>query len=205
MRNTVTVILVHDETESVLDTLFDGAESPNRVLNVSSVIHHFSTLAEGINDASNTMVIDLKFGGTALHVGSSLHGGADELPRPPLQSSVLRFCAPYASLLLSRSFYPFIYTTTIRIHSHGGVTVPMSCYRAKSEGAPSFSASSTALEVAEHANFTGKHAVVTGGNSGIGLETVRALYAAGAEGTLTLKTIDEPLWHRTQSRLQPFV
>ena len=83
MRNTVTVILVHDETESVLDTLFDGAESPNRVLNVSSVIHHFSTLAEGINDASNTMVIDLKFGGTALHVGSSLHGGADELPRPP--------------------------------------------------------------------------------------------------------------------------
>ena len=93
MLKTVTVILVHDETESVLDTLFDGAESPNRVLNVSSVIHHFSTLAEGINDASNTMVIDLKFGGTALHVGSSLHGGAPiGIPRiSPLRERRLFF------------------------------------------------------------------------------------------------------------------
>ena len=32
--------------EDTLKRCADGAESPNRVLNVSSVIHHFSTLAK---------------------------------------------------------------------------------------------------------------------------------------------------------------
>lgn len=76
-------------------------------------------------------------------------------------------------------------TSTIRILVKTSSVATMSCHRSKNPGTPTFNASSTALEVANHANFTGKHAVVTGGNSGLGLETVRGLYAAGADGTLT--------------------
>ncbi len=44
-----------------------------------------------------------------------------------------------------------------------------------------FHAKSTALEVIGGVDLSGKRAIVTGGYSGIGLETVRALLSAGAE------------------------
>jgi NAD(P)-dependent dehydrogenase (short-subunit alcohol dehydrogenase family) len=46
---------------------------------------------------------------------------------------------------------------------------------------------STAAEVVEGINLSGKRAVVTGGASGIGVETVRALARAGAEVTLAVR------------------
>jgi NAD(P)-dependent dehydrogenase (short-subunit alcohol dehydrogenase family) len=46
---------------------------------------------------------------------------------------------------------------------------------------------STASEVLRGVDLTGKHAIVTGGASGIGLETSRALANAGAEVTLAVR------------------
>ncbi len=43
-----------------------------------------------------------------------------------------------------------------------------------------FGATSTAAEVIDGVDLTGRRAVVTGGASGIGLETARALASAGA-------------------------
>ncbi|HUQ59809.1 SDR family NAD(P)-dependent oxidoreductase [Lentzea sp.] len=48
----------------------------------------------------------------------------------------------------------------------------------------------TALEVARVADLAGRRAVVTGGASGIGVETVRALAVAGAEVTIAARDID---------------
>jgi len=45
----------------------------------------------------------------------------------------------------------------------------------------------TALEVVEGVDLTGQHAIVTGGASGIGVETARALAHAGAQVTLAVR------------------
>jgi NAD(P)-dependent dehydrogenase (short-subunit alcohol dehydrogenase family) len=53
-----------------------------------------------------------------------------------------------------------------------------------------FKAESTAAEVIAGVDLTGKRAVVTGGASGIGLETARALAGAGARVTLAVRNTD---------------
>ncbi|WP_330437573.1 SDR family NAD(P)-dependent oxidoreductase [Micromonospora sp. NBC_00821] len=50
-----------------------------------------------------------------------------------------------------------------------------------------YSAQSTAAEVIDGIDLTGRRAIVTGGASGIGLETARALADAGAEVTLAVR------------------
>ena len=54
----------------------------------------------------------------------------------------------------------------------------------------SFGAESTALEVVEGVDLSGKRAIVTGGASGIGVETVRALAKAGAAVTIAARKPD---------------
>lgn len=51
-------------------------------------------------------------------------------------------------------------------------------------------ARSTALDVVEGLDLTGRTAVVTGGAAGIGIETVRALAAAGATVTIAARDLD---------------
>jgi NAD(P)-dependent dehydrogenase (short-subunit alcohol dehydrogenase family) len=50
-----------------------------------------------------------------------------------------------------------------------------------------FGFESTAAEVAAGIDLTGKRAIVTGGSSGIGVETARVLAAAGAEVTIAVR------------------
>src|ERR1700723_1207266 len=50
-----------------------------------------------------------------------------------------------------------------------------------------FGAESTAAEVVDGIDLTGRRAIVTGGGSGIGIETARALAGAGAEVTLAVR------------------
>ncbi|MEO1015515.1 MAG: oxidoreductase [Pseudomonadota bacterium] len=52
-----------------------------------------------------------------------------------------------------------------------------------------FGAKSTASEVLDGVDLTGKNAIVTGGYSGIGLETVRALAGAGARVTVPARDV----------------
>jgi NAD(P)-dependent dehydrogenase (short-subunit alcohol dehydrogenase family) len=53
-----------------------------------------------------------------------------------------------------------------------------------------FGATTTALEVVEGVDLSGRRAVVTGGASGIGVETVRALASAGAAVTIAARKAD---------------
>ena len=53
-----------------------------------------------------------------------------------------------------------------------------------------FGATSTAQEVLAGVDLTGRRAIVTGGASGIGLETARALAIAGAQVTLAVRDIE---------------
>jgi NAD(P)-dependent dehydrogenase (short-subunit alcohol dehydrogenase family) len=53
-----------------------------------------------------------------------------------------------------------------------------------------FGFETTAAEVAEGVDLSGKHAIVTGGSSGIGVETARALASARASVTLAVRNPD---------------
>jgi NAD(P)-dependent dehydrogenase (short-subunit alcohol dehydrogenase family) len=53
-----------------------------------------------------------------------------------------------------------------------------------------FTFESTALEVLDGVDLSGRRAIITGGASGIGLETARALAHAGAEVTLAVRDIE---------------
>jgi NAD(P)-dependent dehydrogenase (short-subunit alcohol dehydrogenase family) len=53
-----------------------------------------------------------------------------------------------------------------------------------------FGAQSTTDEVLDGVDLTGKHAIVTGGASGIGTETARALTAAGAQVTIAVRDLE---------------
>jgi NAD(P)-dependent dehydrogenase (short-subunit alcohol dehydrogenase family) len=53
-----------------------------------------------------------------------------------------------------------------------------------------FGFDSTAAEVAAGVDLRGRRAIVTGGSSGIGVETARALAGAGAEVTLAVRDVD---------------
>jgi NAD(P)-dependent dehydrogenase (short-subunit alcohol dehydrogenase family) len=53
-----------------------------------------------------------------------------------------------------------------------------------------FGFDSTAAEVLDGVDLSGRRAIVTGGSSGIGVETTRALAAAGAEITLAVRNTD---------------
>ena len=63
-----------------------------------------------------------------------------------------------------------------------------------------FDATSTALQVIEGIDLHARHAIVTGGASGIGLEIVRALATAGA--TVTIADIDHQTSKRVAAELQ---
>lgn len=64
---------------------------------------------------------------------------------------------------------------------------PLTAMTAAEPISTSFTASSTADDVLQGVDLTGVRAIVTGGSSGIGVETARALTAAGAEVTLAVR------------------
>src|SRR6476661_2229814 len=53
-----------------------------------------------------------------------------------------------------------------------------------------FGFSSTTSDVTEGIDFTGKRVIVTGGASGIGIETARAFANIGAEVTLAVRNVE---------------
>jgi NAD(P)-dependent dehydrogenase (short-subunit alcohol dehydrogenase family) len=62
-----------------------------------------------------------------------------------------------------------------------------------------FGATSTAAEVISGIDLTGRRAIVTGGSSGIGVETARALATAGAQVTLAVRNV--PAGERTAQEI----
>jgi NAD(P)-dependent dehydrogenase (short-subunit alcohol dehydrogenase family) len=64
-----------------------------------------------------------------------------------------------------------------------------------------FGFDSTAAEVIEGIDLSGKRAIVTGGSSGIGVETARALAGAGADVTLAVRDIEAGA--RTATHISP--
>ncbi len=53
-----------------------------------------------------------------------------------------------------------------------------------------FGAQTTAAEVIKGVDLSGKRAIVTGGASGIGIETAKALASAGAEVTIAVRNLE---------------
>jgi len=53
-----------------------------------------------------------------------------------------------------------------------------------------FTAESTAAEVVAGIDLSGRRAIVTGGASGIGIETARALAGAGAQVTIAVRNVE---------------
>lgn len=53
-----------------------------------------------------------------------------------------------------------------------------------------FTAQSTTAEVVDGIDLTGRRVIVTGGASGIGIETARTLAGAGAEVTLAVRNLE---------------
>ena len=71
----------------------------------------------------------------------------------------------------------------------GAVGPPGRLRAGRREGMTAFGFETTALEVVEGIDLAGKRAIVTGGASGIGIETARALASAGAEVTLAVRDV----------------
>ena len=64
-------------------------------------------------------------------------------------------------------------------------------------------ARTTAIEALQGADLTGKVALVTGGNSGLGVETIRALAHAGADCVLCSRSV--AAGEKVAAELQPGV
>jgi NAD(P)-dependent dehydrogenase (short-subunit alcohol dehydrogenase family) len=54
-----------------------------------------------------------------------------------------------------------------------------------------FDGTTTAAEVVSGIDLSGRRAIITGGGSGIGIETARALAGAGAEVTIAVRNVDQ--------------
>src|SRR5688572_7917237 len=63
-----------------------------------------------------------------------------------------------------------------------------------------FGFQSTAAQVLEGIDLSGKRAIVTGASSGIGIETARALAGAGAEVTLAVRDVEAG--HRVAAQIR---